>query len=51
MFVKVLYFYQICKRFRDGPFVPNGGGREFITTPSAFKVVYRVAGACGYIFF
>ena len=26
-------------------------GREFITTPSAFKVVYRVAGACGYIFF
>ena len=23
MFVKVLYFYQICKRFRDGPFVPE----------------------------
>ena len=23
MFVKVLYFYLICKRFRDGPFVPE----------------------------
>lgn len=52
MFVKVLYFHQICKRFRDGPFVPEflppflflffpGEDSLFLATAVVFQIVVR----------
>lgn len=38
MFVKVLYFYQICKRFRDGPFVPGIPYHHFCFCFSQVKI-------------